>query len=64
MSIEQLYVECDKMDQSKVCVQELLYFVSGLDIRLEQSENNSPISKKIDCKWRNTTSHIPFFSDN
>ena len=41
-----IYVECDKMYRSKVCVQEFSYFVSGLDIQLEQSKNNSPICKK------------------
>ena len=41
-----IYVECDKMYRSKVCVQEFWYFVPGLDIQLEQSENNSPICKK------------------
>ena len=39
-------VECDKMYQSKVCVQEFSYFVPGLDIQLEQSMNDSPVSKK------------------
>ena len=55
------YVECNKMYRSKVCAQEFSYFVSGLDIQLEQSENNSPLRKKISCRWRNTTSHIPCF---
>ena len=41
-----IYVECDKMYRSKVCVQEFSYFVSGLDIQLEQYENDSPVSKK------------------
>ena len=57
-----IYVECDKMYRSKVCVQEFSYFVSGLDIQLEKSEYDSPVRKKICCRWRNTTSHIPFFS--
>ena len=57
-----IYVECDKMYQSKVCVQEFSYFVSGLDIQLEKSEYDSPVRKKISCRWRNTTSHIPVFS--
>ena len=52
-----IYVECNKMYRSKVCVQEFSYFVSGLDIQLEQSENDSPVRKKIGCRWRNTTSH-------
>ena len=39
-------VECYKMYRSKVCVQELSYFVSGLDIKLEKSEFNSPVHKK------------------
>ena len=58
-----IYAECDKMYRlkSKVCVQEFSYFVSGLDIQLEQSENDSPVRKKMGCMWRNTTSHTPFF---
>ena len=70
MSIEQklcevkifpIYVECNKMYQSKVCVQEFLYFVSGLDIQVEKSEYDSPVRQKISCRWRNMTSHIQFF---
>ena len=57
-----IYVECDKLYLSKVCVQKFSYNVSGLDIQLEQSENDSHVRKKIGCIWRNTTSHIPFFS--
>ena len=56
-----IYVECDEMYQSKVCVQEFSYFVSGLDIQLEQSED-SPVREKLGCRWRNTTSHILLFS--
>ena len=56
-----IYVECDKMYRSKVCVQEFSYFVSGLDIQLEKSEYDSPVRQKISCRWRNMTSHIPFF---
>ena len=41
-----IYVGCDKMYQSKVCVQEFSYFVSGLEIQLEQSKNYSPVRKK------------------
>ena len=37
------------------------YFVSGLDINLEQSENDSPARKKIGCKLRSTTSFTVFF---
>ena len=29
-----IYVECEKMHQSKVCVQEFSYYASGLDIQL------------------------------
>ena len=36
-----IYVECDKMYRSKVCIQEFWYFVSGLDIQLEKSEYES-----------------------
>ena len=58
-----IYVECDKMYLSKVCVEELSYFVSrsGVDIQLEQSENDSPVRKEIGhpgCRWRNTTVHL------
>ena len=44
-----IYVKCDKMYRPKVCVQEFWYFkfVSGLDIQLEQSENDSPVGKKL-----------------
>ena len=31
-----IYVECDNRYQSKVCVQEFLYFVYGFDIQLEK----------------------------
>ena len=34
------------MYRSKVCVQEFSYFVSDLDIQLEKSEYDSPVSKK------------------
>ena len=51
-----IYVECDEMYQSKVCVQELGYIVSGLDIQSEQSENDNhdPAHKKADlgCEIR------------
>ena len=53
-----IYVECNKMYRSKVCVQEFSYFVSGLDIQLEKSEYDSPVCQKIGCRWQNTTSHI------
>ena len=59
-----IYVECDKTYRSKVWVQEFSYFASGLDIQLEKSENNSPVRKKIGCRWRNTTSRILFFSSS
>ena len=42
-----IYVECDEMYRSKVCVQELSYIVSGLDVQLEKSENDSPVLKKL-----------------
>ena len=35
-----------KMYRPKVCVQEFWYFVHGLDIQLEQSENDNPARKK------------------
>ena len=39
-----IYVESDKMYQSKVSVQEFSYF--GLDIQLEKSKYYSPMLKK------------------
>ena len=57
-----IYVECDKMYRSKVCVQQFKYFVSALDIQLEQSEIDDPVRKKIGCNLRNATNQIPFFS--
>ena len=54
-----IYVECDKMYRSKV--QGFWYYVSGLDIQLEKSEYDSPLRKKIGCRWQNTTSHVLFF---
>ena len=30
-----IYVKCDKMYRSKVCVQEFSYIVSGLDIQVQ-----------------------------
>ena len=50
-----IYVECCEMYQSKVCVQEFSYFVSGLDIQLEQSEYDSLAvlyAKNICCRWQ------------
>ena len=64
-----IYVECDEMYRSKVCVQELSYIVSGLDIQLEKSDSYYPsmtvlYAKKIGCRWRNRTRNIPFFFIN
>ena len=36
-----------KQNQPKVCVQEFLFFASGLDIQLELSKSNSPVHKKL-----------------
>ena len=41
-----IHDECDWMYQAKVCVQEFSYFVSGLDIQLQQFKNKSPVCKK------------------
>ena len=41
-----IYVECDEMYRSKVCVHEFSFFVSGLDNQLEPLENNNPVRKK------------------
>ena len=61
-------VQCDKMYRLKGSIQEFTYFVSGLDIKLEQSENDSPVMnpvrKKIGCRWRNTMSHILFLGQS
>ena len=59
-----IYVEWDKMYRSKIYVQEFLCLVSGLDLQFELSENDSPVCKKISCRWWNTTKHIQFFSSN
>ena len=56
-----IYVECDKLYRSKVCVHEFSYFLSCLDIQLEKSAYDSPVRKKIGCRWRNTTIHNRFF---
>ena len=45
----QIYVECDKMYRSKVCVQEFSYIVSGLDIQVKKSKYNSPTL--LDLPW-------------
>ena len=58
-----IYVECSKMYWSKVCVQDFWYFVPGLDIQPEQSENDNPACKKSCDRLLNTpTSNILFFS--
>ena len=42
-----IHVKCNKMYQSKVCVQEFWYFVPGLDIQPEQSKQSVfPTEKK------------------
>ena len=55
-----IYVECHKMCQSKVWVQEFWYFVSGLDIQLEQSKSNNPICRGC---WLQNTCHTLLFLD-
>ena len=42
----QIYVECNKMYQSKACVQKFWYFVPGIDNQPEQSENDNLALKK------------------
>ena len=49
------------MCRSKVCVQKFWYFVSGLDIQPEQSENDNPARKNAVPE---TTIHVPFFYDS
>ena len=56
-----IYVECDKMYRSKVCVQEFWYIVSGLDIQPEQSENNKPAAKRRFQVARNNDSCTVLF---
>ena len=56
-----IYVECDKMYQSKVCVQEFLYFVSSLDIQLEQSKNDNSVCKKVNSRLRDKRIIYCFF---
>ena len=55
MSIEQklcevkttpIYVQCNKISRSKVCIQEFWYILSGLDIQPEKSGEDSPARKK------------------
>ena len=48
-----IYVECDKMYRSKVCLQEFWYIVSGLDIQ-------PGTAKKLVARYY---SHIPFFCE-
>ena len=59
-----IYVECHKMYQPKVCVQEFSYFMSGLDNQFEQSVDDSPVCKKIGCRWLNMTSSVQLFLGN
>ena len=35
--------------------------MSGLDIQVEKSKNDSPVHKKIGWRWQNTTIHVLFF---
>ena len=51
------------MYPSKVCVQDFWHFVSGLDIQLEQSENNSPIRKKYQLQVEKYNESYTFFSE-
>ena len=44
-----LYVQCDIINQLKVCCQEFLYMLSGLDIQLEQSNNDNPSLQTKNC---------------
>ena len=41
-----IYVDCDKMCRSKVCVQKFWYCVPGLDIQPELSEIDNPARRK------------------
>ena len=41
-----IYVECNQMHGSEVCIQEFWYCVPGLDIQPELSENDNPARKK------------------
>ena len=68
MSIKEWYFNSNicrtwYMYWSKVCVQELWYVVSGLDIQAKLSKNNNhdPACKKGGSRLRNTTSHTSFF---
>ena len=53
------------MYRSKVCAQEFWYFVPGLDIQLEQSENDNPALKKAVpcCETRQVIYHFFLFTD-
>ena len=50
---------CISLYQSKLCVQEFWYFVSGLDIQLEQSENDNSVCRAQGCRLQITSSNIP-----
>ena len=49
------------MYQSKVCIQEFWYIMSGLDIQPEQSKNDNPASKKSGSTLRETTIYVALF---
>ena len=55
-----IYVECDKMYQSKLCVQEFRHIMPGLNIQPEQSENNNPARNKEDASCE--TLQLKYFS--
>ena len=59
-----IYVECERMYRSNVCVQEFSYFVSGFWYSTWKIRAQWSCMQKIGCRWWNTTSHIPFFSSN
>ena len=56
-----IYVECNNMYRSKVCVQKFWYIVSGLDIQLENSEDDNPARKKSGSSLRKQRFIYPFF---
>ena len=49
------------MYQSKFSCEECWYILSGLDLQLEQSDNDKPARKKVSSRLQYATSHILFF---
>ena len=63
-----IYVECDKMYRSKVCIQEFWYCLSSLELPLISTraiwDRQFCTLKAVRNSSSNMTIHIPFFSSN